>query len=165
MRETTCCFTGHRPGRLELYSAAAEPIIKERLKTALDAAVEMGCTRFVSGLAMGFDLWAADAVLKMREADSRLSLVGISPHAGQSRGWPPYWQLFFDRVAHGLDEHIVLFPRHQKGCELLRNRFMVEMSSVVIACFDGAARGGTSHTVHLAEKYGLEVINVLDPPL
>lgn len=74
LRPMTCCFSGYRiekmPFRNEDCPAARE------LFAALDAAVAEaaadGCTRFLSGMSTGFDLWAAEAVLRAR-ADSRCS--------------------------------------------------------------------------------------------
>ena len=65
LRPVTCCFSGYRiekmPFRNEDCPAARE------LFAALDAAVAEaaadGCTRFLSGMSTGFDLWAAEAVL------------------------------------------------------------------------------------------------------
>ena len=66
LRPVTCCFSGYRiekmPFRNEDCPAARE------LFAALDAAVAEaaadGCTRFLSGMSTGFDLWAAEAVLR-----------------------------------------------------------------------------------------------------
>lgn len=66
LRPVTCCFSGYRiekmPFRNEDCPAALE------LFTALDAAIAEaaadGCTRFLSGMSTGFDLWAAEAVLR-----------------------------------------------------------------------------------------------------
>ena len=68
LRPVTCCFSGYRiekmPFRNEDCPAARE------LFAALDAAVAEaaadGCTRFLSGMSTGFDLWAAEAVLRAR---------------------------------------------------------------------------------------------------
>ena len=68
LRPVTCCFSGYRiekmPFRNEDCPAALE------LFTALDAAIAEaaadGCTRFLSGMSTGFDLWAAEAVLRGR---------------------------------------------------------------------------------------------------
>ena len=70
LRPVTCCFSGYRiekmPFRNEDCPAARE------LFAALDAAVAEaaadGCTRFLSGMSTGFDLWAAEAVLRARAA-------------------------------------------------------------------------------------------------
>lgn len=59
LRPVTCCFSGYRiekmPFRNEDCPAARE------LFAALDAAVAEaaadGCTRFLSGMSTGFDLW------------------------------------------------------------------------------------------------------------
>lgn len=45
------------------------------------------------------------------------------------------------------------------GCFSVRNRFMVDSSSLLICYFDGQA-GGTAQTVHYAQSSGLHIINL-----
>lgn len=76
LRPVTCCFSGYRiekmPFRNEDCPAALE------LFAALDAAVAEaaadGCTRFLSGMSTGFDLWAAEAVLRARRTPGAASV-------------------------------------------------------------------------------------------
>ena len=85
LRPVTCCFSGYRiekmPFRNEDYPAARE------LFAALDAAVAEaaadGCTRFLSGMSTGFDLWAAEAVLRARAA-LPVQLLCAVPFDGQA---------------------------------------------------------------------------------
>lgn len=63
LRKHRCCFTGHRPEKMCLP--------ERRIKTALDlkihAAIEDGYQTFISGMARGVDLWAAETVLRFRD--------------------------------------------------------------------------------------------------
>ena len=85
LRPVTCCFSGYRiekmPFRNEDCPAARE------LFAALDAAVAEaaadGCTRFLSGMSTGFDLWAAEAVLRARAA-LPVQLLCAVPFDGQA---------------------------------------------------------------------------------
>ena len=45
------------------------------------------------------------------------------------------------------------------GCFSVRNRFMVDSSSLLICYFDGQA-GGTAQTVHYAQDSGLHIVNL-----
>lgn len=59
LRSHRCCFTGHRPDKIEL----GEKEIKPMLEKAIDKAIENGYITFITGMAMGVDIWAAEIVL------------------------------------------------------------------------------------------------------
>lgn len=56
MRRYRCCFTGHRPEKL----GVTEEKTKMLLSSAVDDAIEGGFSTFITGMARGFDLWAAE---------------------------------------------------------------------------------------------------------
>ena len=63
-----CCFTGHRPEKLHL----PEPETKRLLKKAIMQAVMDGYTVFLSGMARGIDIWAAETVLELKKENDKL---------------------------------------------------------------------------------------------
>lgn len=67
MRRYRCCFTGHRPEKL----GVTEEKIKMLLSSAVDDAIERGISTFITGMARGFDLWAAEVVLQKKENISK----------------------------------------------------------------------------------------------
>lgn len=56
-------FTGHRPEKLSLSEAEVKPLLEK----AIDTAIENGFTTFITGMAPGVDIWAAEIVLKKRK--------------------------------------------------------------------------------------------------
>ena len=55
-RETTCCFTGHRPEKLPWREDEGDPRcleLKARLAGAVEAAYEKGMRHFLCGMARG----------------------------------------------------------------------------------------------------------------
>ena len=50
-----CCFTGHRPERLEIPPGKVKRWLEEQIRKA----VEDGYTDFVAGMQRGVDIWAA----------------------------------------------------------------------------------------------------------
>jgi len=50
-KERCCCFTGHRPEKLNV----PEYLVVQRLDAAICDAIEQGCTTFLSGAAKGVD--------------------------------------------------------------------------------------------------------------
>ena len=65
-----CCFTGHRPDKME----QGEKEIKLLLEKAIDEAIENGYVTFITGMAMGTDIWAAEIVLERGKKESRIAL-------------------------------------------------------------------------------------------
>lgn len=60
-RETTCCFTGHRPEKLPWREDEGDPRcleLKARLAGAVEAAYEKGM-RLLCGMARGADFYCA----------------------------------------------------------------------------------------------------------
>ena len=57
-----CCFTGHRPEKLDLPA----DIICDKLKRAVEFAIGQGKKTFVCGMARGIDLWAGQVVIEKK---------------------------------------------------------------------------------------------------
>ena len=58
LRLHRCCFTGHRPDKMKL----GEKEIKPLLKKAIDEAIACGYVTFITGMAMGTDIWVAEII-------------------------------------------------------------------------------------------------------
>ena len=145
MMENACCFTGHRhipeDERPHLY-AALRQIIRELVTTD-------GITTFYSGGAQGFDTLAAMTVLEARESFPEIRLVVVLPYANQVDRWS------------AADEVICLADRYYTGCMFVRNRYLVDHSSLCVS-YQTKQTGGTAYTVKYALKKGVKVINLAD---
>ena len=62
-RMDTVCFTGHRPEKL----TQSEEQVRSALRTGIDRALRWKYTTFITGMAQGVDLWAAEEILSLRE--------------------------------------------------------------------------------------------------
>ena len=76
LRLHRCCFTGHRPDKMEL----GEKEIKPMLEKAIDDAIADGYVTFITGMAMGTDIWAAEIVLERKKRNKDLHLICALPH-------------------------------------------------------------------------------------
>lgn len=90
-RSHTCCFSGYRPEKMPFRTN--DPDAVQALEAALDRAVEhavsQGYHTFLSGMAAGFDIWAAEAVIRARIMTSVCCApfrTTISPTAFLPRG-------------------------------------------------------------------------------
>ena len=78
LRKHRCCFTGHRPEKLRLSERKLATLLEAEIKRAIAG----GFTTYITGMAKGVDLIAAEIVLRLREQDDRLKLICALPHPG-----------------------------------------------------------------------------------
>jgi len=161
----SCAFTGHRPKKLPWrYDEEDERCV--RLKAVLAEQIrqlaERGFTDFLSGMAEGTDLWAARAVLDLREDRPELKLHCILPHRGQSDGWGAAARAEHRAILEEADSVVYLRRAYRNGCMLERNRFLVDHATLLLAVYNGEKRGGTAATVRYARKAGRGMI-LIDP--
>ena len=151
---SSVCFTGHR----KLENPDAVRIATEREVIRL---IEEGAIYFLVGMAQGFDLLAADLILKLKKDYPHLYLYAILPCPPKEQ--TKYFSqkdkaLYFD-ILHRADRFAELSVKYYKGCMHERNRFLVNYSECCV-CYLTRETGGTAYTVNEARKRGREIINI-----
>ena len=155
-RKKCCCFTGHRPHKLGISEHKA----KELLSNAVDVMIEKGYTTFISGMAQGIDMWAAEVVLLKRIENPSIFLVCASAYKGMESKWQFVQKAKYNSIISLADEVIYLCEHYTPYCFHLRNNWMVNHSSMVIAAYNNE-EGGTKNTVQYALKNDVNVHNIL----
>ena len=158
-RSQCVCFTGHRPEKLRQTEAEVRAGLTEQIQ----GAIADGYTTFITGMGKGVDLWAGEIVCELRDTDSRIRLVAANPYDGFGKGWPAEWNALRRKILENADYVENVCPGYHKGCFLVRDKWMVDHSSLVIAVFNGAP-GGTKYTIDYAGKQGVKVRFVSDSP-
>ena len=156
-RQHRCCFTGHRPNKLD-YS---ESEIKSLLETAVDNAISDGYVTFISGMAEGVDIWAAEIVLERKKQNPVLHLICAIPHPGFENRRSEYEKERYRRIIQNADYKTIVSEHYFSACYQKRNEFMVDHSSLVIAAWNGQP-SGTKNTVDYAARRGIRIINIFD---
>ncbi len=151
-----CCFTGHRPEKLNM----PEQEVKQRLKKAIECAIDNGFTTFISGMARGVDMWAAEIVLTKKALNNDIKLIAASPFPGFEKSWDLSERQRYNYILEKADYVKFVCDKYSKICFHIRNKFMVDHSKRVIAFFNGE-KGGTKNTVEYAKKQNVEVINIV----
>ena len=146
------CFTGHRPEKLK----QPESVIVKALETAIKEAIADGKNVFISRMARGVDIWAAEIVLRLRNEGQNLKLICASPYDGFERGWSHDWQQRYNAVLRSADLVRFIGPGYSRACFQIRNEWMVDHSALVIAVFNGQP-GGTKNTIDYARQKGIRV--------
>jgi hypothetical protein len=146
--------TGHRA-----YPPDVVPWVRAKLR---DAAVwlrdQRGCRTAVCGMAVGGDLWWAQAAL-----DAGLALHAHVPFPQQPDRWPPAWQAVWRDVRARAAREVVYGDRYDVRLLYARNDGMLASADAVLAVWDPSRpRGGTWSAVRRAARLGLPVVHV-DP--
>ena len=165
MKTNSCAFTGHRPYKFPWrYDESDERCVKlkEMLSEQIEKLVDLGMTDFLSGMAEGTDLWAAQSVLTLRENHPDLKLHCILPHKGQADKFRITAQEQYLSILNQADSIVYVNRCYHDGCMLERNRFLIDHASVLLAVYNGEQRGGTAATLRYARKKHLEIM-ILDP--
>lgn len=147
---TTVSFTGHRT-----YGGEADAQLRDTVRQLY----ARGMRTFLSGMAPGFDLAAAEVVLACRAECAELRLVAVIPFAGQELRFPAAERQRFRRIVAAADEAVALARGYHRGCYAVRNNCLVDRAALLVAWYDGSA-GGTQYTVRRALMRGREVWNL-----
>ena len=153
LRLHRCCFTGHRPEKLN----TSEKEVKAALRKQIDQAVHDGFTVFITGMARGVDLWAAEIVLEQRKRNDAIKLICAIPHEGFETRWSAEWKQLYNSVRDHADLVQIIGKGYHSGIYQVRNEWMVNHSARVIAVFNGQP-SGTKNTIDYVCRQGVPVV-------
>lgn len=154
-KSKVACFSGHRnlpPDSTELQAD---------LERAVTELIERGVVFFGNGGALGFDMLAAETVLRLKKDYPHIKLVMVlpCPPEQQSLKWSDEQKKRYYNILEQADKVRILSPQYTNSCMLERNRHMVAHSGFLI-CYLCQNSGGTFYTVNSAEQFGLEIIRL-----
>ena len=161
--QNTCCFTGKRPQNFSFgFNEYAKGCIelKKKIKAEIEKAINKGYKNFISGMALGVDLWAAEAVLELKEIYPDIELYCAIPYKAQSLTWGQDYRERYMTCVHRAKKYAVISPFYTKDCFFKRNMYMVDRASLVIAVCDNPPTGGTAHTIDYARRNGREIVMI-----
>ena len=135
-RETTCCFTGHRPEKLPWREDEGDPRcleLKARLAGAVEAAYEKGMRHFLCGMARGADFYCCEAALALRERRPGVTVEAVIPCEEQAARWRERDRERWFSLVERCDNETMLQHHYDRGCMLRRNRYLVDHSAMLMA--------------------------------
>lgn len=149
-KNTSCAFTGHR----EFY----EGFSKRKLTATVKRLTEEGVVTFYNGMAMGFDLLAAETVLALKKKNPQIKLVACIPCYNQEKSFSPEDKKRYARILKKADEQVLLSQNYYRGCMQVRDQYMVDNADVLV-CYCVKETGGAAYTVkYCQKKYPLKPI-------
>ena len=146
------CFTGHRPEKL----TRSEKAIKKDLEREIRQAFADGLNVFITGMARGVDIWAAQIVLSLRDEGYPVKLMCACPYDGFEEGWKREWQEQYKTILATADLVKYVCDGYSRSCFQIRNEWMVSHAARVIAVFNGE-KSGTKNTIDYAAKVRVSV--------
>nr|WP_325183849.1 SLOG family protein [uncultured Oscillibacter sp.] len=161
-RETSCCFTGHRPGKLPWGYCEEDPrclALKRRIADAAEAACAEGFRHFLCGMALGCDLYFCEIVLALRERYPDITVEAAIPCPTQADAWSPAQRARYRRLVDACDFETVVSAGYTPYCMQRRDRYMVDHAALLIAAFDGTP-GGTQYTMQYAMSRGVSIVDL-----
>ena len=154
---TTVCFTGHRPEGMVFTEQQAKAL----LRPAIEACVRKGATNFITGMQRGIDLWAADIVLELKQSHPEIKLLAAIPFHGDifTSKWSQADKQHYTSVLQQASGVAYMAKEFNMSAYHARNRFMIDRSDLVIACWSGKKSGGTYNAVCYANKQNTPLVN------
>lgn len=144
-------FTGHRT-----YSTSEI----ERLETVIEHLYSEGYTHFISGMAEGFDLAAAECVIRLKAHLKAIELECAIPFDGHIKTLNASDRERYKRVCQAADKVTILANESHPKVYFDRNDYLIEGADALICYYSGKRRSGTGYTVTKGLKKGLRTINL-----
>jgi len=155
-RSHRCAFTGHRPEKLKICEEEARRLLLHGIQQAYSS----GYNVFISGMARGVDLWAADIVLSLKKLHPDIKLMCAVPFTGHDLRWAESDRIECRRILQNADLVVTVCKGYSGGCFQLRNQWMIDHCSRLIAVWNGKP-SGTGNAVRYAQAQGIESIYLL----
>jgi len=160
MKKNTCCFTGHRPQSLPWkyneYGSQFDAF-KHELEYKIINSINKGYTHFISGMAMGLDLIAAEIILSLKNKYQFITLECAIPCKNQTFKWSPSYKQRYNNILEKADKVIMITDTYYtSGCMEKRNKYMVDNSNKIIALYLNTP-GGTKQTLDYAKNQNIEI--------
>ena len=151
---TIVAFTGHRA-----YDGSANGV----LDACIAALYAEGARTFRVGMAEGFDLAAAEAVIALMSVHADIRLEAYIP-------WPSFYKRFsaedqrrYLNIVSRCVLTIYIDHNYSHAIFYQRNDRLIEGADIVVAWWDGSS-SGTGYTVKRARKNKLRVVNLRPDP-
>ena len=147
-----CCFAGCMPEK----TTFSESIIKNKIRIEIREAIKSGFTTFITGMAPGVDILAAEIVIEMRQIYKEIKLIAAVPYPGFGKTRDYKRNLQYKKIIERVDLIKEISPKLSDDCLKKRNEWMINHSSRVIVAFNGSD-AETKNTMDFANSKSVDV--------
>lgn len=146
-------LTGHRPARLG-YNQYLESDDWRRMIDWLKEQIKiLGVTDAYCGMADGCDCAYALAAIELKKEAYLIKLHCVLPCENYNSSYYVY-----DLIKENADTWTSLSKEFYKGCDNVRDQYMVDHSDKLFAIWDGIKSGGVYSTIRKAQKKNVDII-------
>ena len=146
-------LTGYRHERLGFDNNLNHPSWYSLIDWMKSKIQEYKATDVYSGMAEGCDMAFALAAIKIKQYGYPLKLHCVLPCKNYQSSHSLY-----DYIKNRADEWVELSDEFYKGCDNVRDQYMVDHCDVLLAIWDGNKSGGVWSTIRKAQKAGKTII-------
>ena len=151
-------ITGHRPSKLGGYKLPNPTYISicQQLQELL---IKYNATKVISGMAIGFDQWAAFVSIK-----NKIPFIAAIPFLNQECKWQSKDQEIYHKLLLKADDVVIVSDGEYSAFKMqIRNEYIVDNCDLLIAAFDGVEVGGTYNCIQYAKSKSkrIEYLNVI----
>ncbi len=163
-------FTGHRPDKFS-FKYDEQHINCIKLKYTLINEIEKlyskGVKIFLTGCALGVDIWCGEIVLNLMQIYDDIQLYCILPCKNQDKIWNDSYKKRFENLINNCTKSILIQQDYSKDCFFKRNKYLVDKANIILAVYNiSLNKSGTKNTLNYAIKENKETIiidgNTLD---
>lgn len=167
----TVAFTGYRPQKImeSVNSRMTKVnqqydyntiylIILKRLHVLIRTLYAEGYDTFLSGMADGFDICGAQAVMELQSELPGLRLIAVPAYLKNITNDTFYHRMYAEVMASAALIYPVS-PHYSRDCFDKRNEVLVSNCSTIVCYYDGL-KGGTANTITKARRRDLRVVNI-----
>lgn len=139
-------FSGHRS-----LQQQSEEELREKVRKQIKSLYAKGVYAFFNGMALGFDMLAAEELISLKKELPYLIFVAVVPFRGQSDRWQVESRDRWATILKKADQVIFVSDSYFDRCFLKRNDFMIDRVGHLICYYDGKPFGGTAYTYRKAK--------------
>ena len=150
----SAALTGHRPERLgyekDTYATKDWLRVIDWLKLKIK---ENEITDAYCGMAHGCDIAYGIAAFELKKEGYPIRLHCILPCKNYNST-----DVFHKILRKNADEWVELYEEFYRGCDNVRDQYMVDHSDKLFAVWDGNKVGGVWSTIRKAQKKGIDIV-------
>lgn len=150
MKTFIVAFTGHRNYQHE---------VAVELDDSIARLYNEGARTFRVGMAEGFDLAAAEAVIRLRSTHDDIRLEAYIPYPAFANNFSATNAIRYGAIIEQCDSVTYAMSGYHSSVFMLRNDMLVDGASVVVAWWNGS-RSGTGYTVGRARSNKSRIVNL-----
>jgi len=140
--------------------SAAVLDIKKRIEATLESFIWQGYRHFITSATQGVELWAAEAVLKLKDSYPGIALEIVVPYDKHSAKWIEELQERYGRVIAQADIVTTIHHDYTKGVIFSRNKYLLDMCHVLIGAFIPDQGSATEQLIRRAKWNGKQICQI-----